>query len=489
MNNEIETYKFSLKTLENIIDSIEECNNSLDSNIKDENTKIINELRECYNKLNTNINSYNSIKKEDGCMNIDLVTKNLRDTIKNEWEKIEAFSKYNSVREENSNYLLKDKFSSLFRFINKALDKLSSIEYTDDNDMIATIIKDKITDENVELELIKNETNDLLCNNSNNIVDTDEFTDYRNFINSKIFKSKDMIYDLRIFRENNKGVLNDKFYSIINTLNNIVEKQVDELNSLCIILDDLTNLDDDKIEDINEQIKDKNDYSQKIMNIIEELYNRNASSEEIMDELLKVYDEEHTKVEEVIEDIEEDNIDEKQKEMDTKEYRSNFSKLNKSFWEARSQASKEGIKYPSSLYEKKVKEYQNNYLIDNYNISLEALERDIEDYKNKYASELYMDKVYDEAIYILKEETLASIDEMCDESNGISMLDLKALEILNDDLMDVIREIGKVKEDENLNGFIDLEEYRKSIKLNNLIDKKDMIERRISIISRKMNNL
>ena len=206
-----------------------------------------------------------------------------------------------------------------------------------------------------------------------------------------------------------------------------------------------------------------------------------------MERLLRVYEDEHPKVNEIIEDDIEV-VDEKQKEIDTKEYRNNFTKLNKSFWEARAKASNEGIKYPSSLYEKKVKEYQNNYLIDNYNISLEALEREVEDYKVKYASELYMDKVYDEAIYILKEETLASIDEMCDESNGISMLDLKALEILNNDLMDVIREIGKVKDDENLNGFIDIEEYRKSVKLNSLMDKKEMIERRINIIKRKLNN-
>lgn len=486
MNNEIETYKFSLKTLENIIDSIEECNSSLDSNIKDNNKKIITELKVCCSKLNDIISNYNPIEKEDDCMNIDLVTKELRDTIKNECEKIEVFSKYNDDS-DNYNYLLNDKFKELLNFINKSLDKLYNVDSYDESDMIATVINDKITDEKIELELIKSETYELLDNNTGYIVDSLEFTDYRNFINSKIFKSKDMIYDLRLFKENNKNILTDKNNLVISVLNNIVEKQIDELNKLCLELDELTNLDEDIIIDKNEQLKDKNDYTNKVMYILDELYNNNSSFEEIMERLLKVYEDEHPKVNEIIEeDIEV--VDEKQKEIDTKEYRNNFTKLNKSFWEARAKASSEGIKYPSSLYEKKVKEYQNNYLIDNYNISLEALEREVEDYKVKYASELYMDKVYDEAIYILKEETLASIDEMCDESNGISMLDLKALELLNNDLMDVIREIGKVKDDENLNGFIDIEEYRKSVKLNSLIDKKEMIERRINIIKRKINN-
>jgi len=486
VNNEIETYKFSLKTLENIIDSIEECNSSLDSNIKDNNKKIITDLKVCCSKLKDIISNYNPIEKEDDCMNIDLVTKELRDTIKNECEKIEVFSKYNDDN-DNCNYLLNDKFKELLNFINKSLDKLCNVDSYDESDMIATVINDKITDEKIELELIKSETYELLDNNTGYKVDSLEFTDYRNFINSKIFKSKDMIYDLRLFKENNKNILTDKNNLVISVLNNIVEKQIEELNKLCLELDELTNLDEDIIIDKNEQLKDKNDYTNKVMYILDELYNNNSSSEEIMERLLKVYEDEHPIVNEIIEDDIEV-VDEKQKEIDTKEYRSNFTKLNKSFWEARAKASSEGIKYPSSLYEKKVKEYQNNYLIDNYNISLEALEREIEDYKVKYASELYMDKVYDEAIYILKEETLASIDEMCDESNGISMLDLKALEILNNDLMDVIREIGKVKDDENLNGFIDIEEYRKSVKLNSLIDKKEMIERRINIIKRKINN-
>lgn len=487
MNSELETYKFSLKTLANIIDSIEECNNNLNSDIKEDNKKILSDLRDNYIKLNNNINNYDSVKKEDDSMDIELVTKVLRDTIKNEWEKIEVFSNNNVQCDDNSSYVLNDMFKDLFIFIDRAVEQLNELDMQDTNDIIYTIINDKVNDEITELELIKDETNELLKINNKYIVDSNEFNDYKLFINNKIFKSKDMIYNLRLFRENNKNVLNNSSSYIISTLNNIIEKQIDELGSLFTNLDELTSLDEESYDNINEKIKDKNDYNNKVIYTIEELYNKNASSNEIMDRLLKIYDEEHPK-EEYIEEYNEVIFDEKQKELDTKEYKDNFSKLNKSFWEARSQASSEGIKYPSSLYEKKVKEYQNNYLIDNYNISLETLERDIEEYKEKYASDIYMDKVYEDAIYELKEETLASIDEMCDESNGVSMLDLKALEILNDDLMNVVRDIGKVKEDENLYGFIDIEEYRKSYKLNNLIDKKEMIEQQINKIKNKIIN-
>lgn len=57
--------------------------------------------------------------------------------------------------------------------------------------------------------------------------------------------------------------------------------------------------------------------------------------------------------------------------------------LNDSFWDARYQVSELGIKYPSNLYEKMVKEYQNKYLIDKNNITLEELNNKIDFYKEK----------------------------------------------------------------------------------------------------------
>ena len=486
MNNELETYKFSLKTLGNIIESIDKCNNNLDSNIKVENNNILSEIKALYNKLEDNINNYNYVEKEDDKMDLDYVTKILRDTIKEESNKVDAFSKY--LDNNNCNYVLEDKFKHLFTFINNSLSQLNDIKINDSSDMIYTVICDKIEEEKNELKSIKDELNELLKTDSKYIFNSDLFNNFKKFINSKIYISKDILYNLRLFKENNKNVLNDCSSNIIGILNTIVEKQLDKLNNLYINLEEIIKLDKDTYEDINEQLKDKNDYVNKVTVTIEELYSKNASSEEIVDSLIYLYNDEHKNTFNNNIEYKEEEIDQKQKELDTKQYKNNFSKLNKSFWEARSLASEEGIKYPSSLYEKKVKEYQNNYLIDNYNISLEALEREIEDYKTKYASLLYMDKVYEDAIYKLKEETLSTIDEMCDESNGVSMLDLKVLEILNDDLMNVIREMGKVKEEENLNSFIDLEEYKKSIKLNNLIERKEMIEHQINIIKYKIIN-
>ena len=70
------------------------------------------------------------------------------------------------------------------------------------------------------------------------------------------------------------------------------------------------------------------------------------------------------------ENLLENKVDPNVREKDTLEYKKIYSLLNKSFWIARQKASEEKIKYPSALYEKTVREYQNQILIDEYNILL-----------------------------------------------------------------------------------------------------------------------
>ena len=100
-----------------------------------------------------------------------------------------------------------------------------------------------------------------------------------------------------------------------------------------------------------------------------------------------------------------------------------------------------------------------------------------------------MDEVYEEAVNQLKNETLLTIDEMCDESLELSQLDKKAYIILNDRLMDVIRKIGYIKADESLDDFIDLAEYKKNAKLNELLVIKDIIEYNMNLIIKKRDEI
>lgn len=66
---------------------------------------------------------------------------------------------------------------------------------------------------------------------------------------------------------------------------------------------------------------------------------------------------------------------------DISEYQKKVNMLNNSFWEARNMVSTEDVKYPSATYEKLVKDYQNKYLQDNYNVTLEEIENFIENYQ------------------------------------------------------------------------------------------------------------
>ena len=53
-----------------------------------------------------------------------------------------------------------------------------------------------------------------------------------------------------------------------------------------------------------------------------------------------------------------------------------------------------------------------------YNISLAAVEEFIEEYKNKYADDIYIDEIYEQALVLLKDESTLSVKEgeknLCD---------------------------------------------------------------------------
>lgn len=136
-----------------------------------------------------------------------------------------------------------------------------------------------------------------------------------------------------------------------------------------------------------------------------------------------------------------------------------------------------------------VKEYQNEYLITNFNVSLEEVEEGIELYREKYAEDLYMDDIYEQALYAIREETSASIQEICDESCGLSLLDKKAYNLLEDDFEKIIKEIALAKQEEDMDESLAINQYRKSFKLSKLITKKEMVERQMYLIRRRASRL
>lgn len=489
MNNDLEIFNFSLKNLETIVSSLEQLNAGLDVDLRNKNNIMIEYIKDNINGLFTNILN-KDVQKNDNT-NLDYVTKILRDTIKNECERIHRFNSYIDLSDESSFVLIKEYRNQIYNLIEQVKNQINSLDLsTLKNNNVASIVNDKINEDKIQLTLIKEETDELIKMNLHDLFDSNNLESYFNFIKTKIDKSKNIIYEVRAFKENNKNDLTLEDNYVIESFINVIDNQIYTLNNLNTNLEKLLDYDIDFLENKNEELKKSEDYKSSLIKTFETLYNNNASDQEIISALLKLYNEEHIDEDEKVEQfIEEETIDEEQKEIDTKRYKENYSALNKSFWEARAFVAQEGVKYPSALYEKKVKEYQNNYLIEKYNISLDGLEREINEYKEKYAFDLYMDKIYEEAMYALKEETLSTIDEICDESMGLSILDCRVLDILNDDLMDVVRELRKAKEEECMDGFIDVEEYRKSIKLSGLIDKKEMIERQIFIMQNRKNKL
>ena len=100
-----------------------------------------------------------------------------------------------------------------------------------------------------------------------------------------------------------------------------------------------------------------------------------------------------------------------------------------------------------------------------------------------------MDKIYENALYQLRDETSASVQELCDETYGLSTLDRRAYALLQEDLIKVIREIGIVKKEQFDSDSLAISEYHKSFRLNKLVERKYMIERLLHIIDKRSRTL
>lgn len=515
MNQDFEIYKFSIDNIESMLKSVILCQNkcmeSVDKNDIEKynllinNKKILDEINENIINLKRSFNDISvnaSLKDEIESLDIDKATSNLNTVISDECSKI--YDVANETREilnatlYEHNDILDSELDNIIKMTEEVENMVKGIIFSDNtNNMVNIVIKDKVNEAKDTIFIIRQEAKNIKKIKYNEL-NEDVILSFCDFLKININKCKESINNLNTISVNNESIFTKSEEVSINLLKNIIEQEVDVLQCSFNKLKEVVNYHDvmeenfveNNIDEASERLEA---YFSKIGDIVSDFNNKDISNDEVINRLVTLYEKEHKDTEEARKKLENElysnSIDSKQKELDTIEYKKFCSILNKSFWEARQRASLEDIKYPSALYEKMVKEYQNEFLIENCNVSLEGVENYIEEYKIKYAGDIYMDEIYEKAILILKDETTLSIQEMGDESAGLSLLDKKAYELLQEDLTDIIREIGIVKIEENLEDSISLAEYKKSAKLNDLIDKKEIIEKQIYIISKRAEKL
>lgn len=547
MYKEFEVYKFAIKTLNDVLISVNECQfDALNyyqekvSKIKsdkvltldekdvmiekylhsvsgvhsllEENNKAINVINEQIEVLRNNvdklfeISKYPIIKKD-----LNKLTKNLHDILAKECKKIFDLSEEVDYILNEQSYDFSDNktivassLESLYNLADKINSMLQGIVFDDKQSVssIKKLIEKNVSTETKRINFISSLATEMMNIDYDTLIETNKLEELCTNIDEEIRISNDKISELQDILQDD--IDSQTFILSIGLFIEVLEEKIDELNKVLnqlnyiVSITKKTNINEETIDDdnksdlvdaIDEETKRILLFGQKVSETLENLKRQNSSSKEIVRCLSNLYFEEHKRVDEIAEKTEKSffnkNILNKEKELDTIDYKKYCSILNKSFWEARQKASMENIKYPSALYERTVKEYQNELLIDNYNVSLEDVESIIEEYQEKYADDIYMDKIYENALYQLRDETSASVQELCDETYGLSTLDRRAYALLQEDLIKVIREIGIVKKEQFDSDSLAISEYHKSFRLNKLVERKYMIERLLHIIDKR----
>lgn len=509
MQSNYEIYKKLISELRerqsNILDENNNVLNGLDKyvdvdkiNYINENNTILLTINDLINQLENNLELSNIGKKET----LASATLNLNNTIKEEIDNIEKVVKDTQDFLNSSIVIEKDildeQFENIIALTKKIMNMLQGVNINEEEtNMINSIIQDKMDNEESQVEIIKEETEKIMSKNHKVIFEDDLLRNYCDFLKNELYKTNEVLSKLKNICENNKPILTNSENISLSLLIDILEQQQEglsisysEIESFLTISTTESVVEEDNDVNNNDIVDDD---KEELDDIIDVLKNEDLSQNDVLDKIVEIYNKQRKELDSAREKLEEKmyniEIDNKEKDADTLKYKNYCSMLNKSFWEARYSASLDNIKYPSALYEKTVKEHQNDYLIENYNLSLNAVEEFIEEYKNKYADDIYMDEIYEQALVLLKDESTLSVKELCDESTGLSILDQKAYDLLQDDLNEVIKEIGLVKAEENIDDSIDIAEYKKSLRLNKLIDRKNIIEKQIYNLSKRAEKL
>ena len=489
-----------------------------------DNNVLINAISDKTEALSTNLDKIvaselllsNPTTMMTNNVSIEDRTRNLRQILNSEYAKLSrvlasarAILKVNNEDDGEIKRLLAFECQKLSRLFDEVCGMLEGISFNtevrDRNIEIEERIKKIIRDEQNRAEVISTEANRVMNLNQDTFIYSQDYDSFCEFIRSAsdgiVMKLSELDYIINDLNTKNPTKLQKL---ILKLVKEVMEEESRRVNSslakLLLIQSKRETLPDEENEDeekaeisrvIDEESRRLSEYASKLQEILSDLKSDKNNVKDIINRLSKSYSEESTKMNEASDKI--DSVlrgnELKEKEKDTNEYKKYCSILNKSFWEARQKASNEHIKYPSALYEQKVSEYQNDYLIENYNLSLEEVENAIEQYKDKYAEDLFIDGIYNQAISILRDETDASMQELCDESAGLSILDKKVYYLLELELANVIKEIGKAKKEENIEESLAINEYRRSFKISKLLDRKDIIERHMKIIIKRAKKL
>lgn len=533
----IECQKGLIKYHQDIIDSIKEDGSlgpkerdtkieeylrsiSLAHNLLRENNIIINSINAQIDKLKENVFQISQAGNEEIPVkekkSLEEVTKNLKKVM------TDSCAKIYKISEESKELLIEKKdytesknkieeiCRKLYRLTDEVNGMLEGINFNEKDDEevseVKEIIASLVKEEQERADNISNEAYRIIGMSGEELFDAEYANTFYDFLRTEYSKILDKITDLdttmteiqrkepskteRVSMGLIQEVVEDvshKLMIAIEKIEELVEPKEEVVQKPQVVNnEELTRVIDNETKRITE-------YGAKVNQVLQNLKDGKYTNEEIVAQLSELYKTEMNKMGEATEVAEQTlfihTIDEKQKEEETQEYKKYCSILNKSFWEARQKASSENIKYPSALYERMVKEYQNEYLITNFNVSLEEVEESIELYREKYAEDLYMDDIYEQALYAIREETSASIQEICDESCGLSLLDKKAYNLLEDDFEKIIKEIALAKQEEDMDESLAINQYRKSFKLSKLITKKEMVERQMYLIRRRASRL
>ena len=358
-----------------------------------------------------------------------------------------------------------------------------------DGSSVIDMIRKAINEEVERSEYISSEAYKIICMGSDEAINTNALEMFCGLVRNEYSKILEKINDIdNMAIEVNADNNSEESKIAVGLLQEIIDEEGRKIRSSLIKLEKLIdrpslNTMDKKIIDFGEiKINDDDDeMTKKIKQVLNYAKNNERDYKKIYNKLISILNVDNSEERLSLPTV----YPESEKDKDTKEYKNIIDLQNKSFWEARSIASNEGIKYPSAEYEKRVREYQNEWLIRNHDMSLEEIYDKIEDFEKKYAEDIYVKKVYNRALKKLREESNKSISELCDESLGLSLLDKKAYEILENDLLQVIRDISQTKKVEEVTSSIAVADYRKNMKLDQLIERKEMIEREMYILRKR----
>ncbi len=531
MYKDYDVYKMAIKVLDNILGSIVNCqkdiiafhqshidsikeNNILSEDVRrqqidkylssidsihqllKENNAIINLINDKSDELRKNVEQIiiDEIKLNDD--NFEGIVNTLQAVINSESDKVFAIAKNaRQVLDDHDNHSFKQIVQDELEKICKLKDRISAmiegITFGDDPKDIHVInkLKDVISFEKKRIDKISSEAYQMMVSQDYDINLKDLCNKLKNE-HTNILDKLEELKHLDIDGEN----LNHGYRVPLKLIEGIMEEEIQCIGNTLSHLNGLTEDNNGSLNNrqklttvIDEEMAKIQDYTGKLKTALQDLKSGEKSIKDIINEITQDSFQSEVASENLERSISQ--VSHEEKENDFAIYKNSCSRLNQSFWEARQKVVDEKIKYPSALFEQKVREYQNDYLIQKYNVSLEQLEDQLDSYKIKYAEDLYVDDIYDRALYDLKNEMTLSVQDLCDESTGLSLIDTRVYQYLEKDLADIIKEIGLAKVKENVSESLAVNEYSKLYSINKLIKRKEMIERQMNIIRKRADKL